>query len=107
MNKFVLISMSAVLTLGACGGGGGPKAKLVKSCENLAKVSGKTPPKGACKCMATSLSKDLSKEKATQVADAFSSIGSASDMMVKMMPLMMDSEIKEAMAKVEKNCEME
>ncbi|HHL42025.1 MAG TPA: hypothetical protein ENJ42_00270 [Hellea balneolensis] len=107
MNKFALISISAVLALGACGGGGGTKAKLESSCENLAKVSGKTPPKGACKCMATALSKELSDEKATQVADAFSSIGNPSDMMVKMLPLMMDSDIKNALAQVETQCKME
>jgi len=106
MRSLVILSV-AVLGLSACGGGGGTKARLEASCQDLAKMSGETPPKGACKCMSNALVETLSKEDAKAVADAFSKMDKPEDAAMAMLPLIANGKIMMALAAVEKKCDME
>jgi len=105
MRTLVILSL-AMFGLTACGGNK-TEAKLNAACENMAKMAGETPPKGACDCMSAALVKSLPAEKAEKVAAAFSAMEKPEDAMTQMIPLLADGEIMKALGEVEKNCEMQ
>lgn len=105
MHKIIMISI-ATLALTACGGGNKVASKLEASCENMAAMSGETPPKGACKCMSDALVETLSAEDAETVATAFGNMKTPEDAMVQMMPLLANGEIMKGLKAVEEKCDM-
>jgi ABC-type glycerol-3-phosphate transport system substrate-binding protein len=101
------LMVATTIGLGACGGGGGSTAaSLENSCEKMAKMAGETPPKGACKCMSKELTKNLSKEDATTLAKAFSSMDKPEDALTAMLPLMANGNIMKAMKNIESVCDI-
>ncbi len=104
MRKILLLSMTA-FTLAACGGNE-TTAKLNSACENMAKIAGETPDKGACACMSSTLVENLSTEDAQKVANAFSAMDKPEDAMIQMMPLLANGDIMKALGEVEKKCDI-
>ncbi len=106
MYKILMISV-ATLGLTACGGGNDVAKQLEASCESMATMSGKTPAKGACKCMSSTLVENLSAEDAEKVATAFGNMETPEDTMANMMPLLANVEIMKGLKAVKEKCEME
>ncbi len=69
-------------------------------------MAGETPPKGACKCMSSTLIDTLSEEDAATVAEAFSKMKKPEDAMRHMMPLLANGTIMKGLKAVEDKCDM-
>ena len=104
MRTLILLSIAAI-GLTACGGNE-TQAKLNSACENMAKMAGETPPKGACDCMSSTLVENLSDEDAKAVANAFSAMEKPEDAMMQMIPLLANRKIMKALGEVEKKCDI-
>ena len=104
MRTLIILSIAA-FGLTACGGNK-TEAKLEAACHGMADMAGDKAPKGACKCMSSTLVNALSAEDAEKVATAFSAMKKPEDAMVQMVPLLANGKIMKALGEVEAKCDI-